>query len=82
MTEKEIKICESAQARADAFLAAELNVARNQALNLIKSGLVSLNGKPLTKPSAKLNLGDILKIKFDDLLFEKGVVFGHKKSAP
>ena len=65
MTEKEIKILEDAQARADAFLAAELNVARNQALNLIKSGLVSLNGKPLTKPSAKLNLSDVLNIKFE-----------------
>ncbi len=65
MTEKEIKILDDAQARADAFLATELNVARNQALNLIKSGSVSLNGKPLTKPSVKLNLGDVLRIKFE-----------------
>ena len=65
MTEKEIKILDDTQARADAFLAAELNVARNQALNLIKSGLVSLNGKPLNKPSAKLNLGDVLRVKFE-----------------
>ena len=65
MTEKEIKILDDTQARADTFLAAELNVARNQALNLIKSGLVSVNGKPLNKPSAKLNLGDVLRIKFE-----------------
>ena len=65
MTEKEIKILDGVQTRADAFLAAELNVARNQALNLIKSGLVSLNGKPLTKPSVKLNLGDVLRVKFE-----------------
>ena len=33
-------------------------------------------------PTGKWTIFTILKIKFDDLLFEKKIVFDHKKSAP
>ena len=54
-------------ARADIFLANELNVSRNQVLNLIKEGLVNLNDKPLKKASVKLTSGDKFGLKFSDV---------------
>ena len=36
----------------------------------------------LKMPAGKSTIFTILKIKLDDLLLEKKIVFGHKKSAP
>ncbi len=36
----------------------------------------------LKMPAGESTIFTILKIKLDDLLFEKKIVFAHKKSAP
>lgn len=40
------------------------------------------SGGKLKMFTSKWTIFTILRIKFDDLLFEKKIVFGHKKSAP
>ncbi|QCD52996.1 RluA family pseudouridine synthase [Campylobacter sp. RM16192] len=49
--------------RVDLFLSEELKISRNQILNLIKNGCVSLNSKPILKGSAKLSLDDVIDVK-------------------
>ncbi|QKG28935.1 RluA family pseudouridine synthase [Campylobacter sp. RM16187] len=49
--------------RVDLFLSEELKISRNQILNLIKNGCVSLNSKPILKGSAKLGLDDVIDVK-------------------
>jgi RNA-binding protein YlmH len=44
--------------RINKVLAQELDVSRNQVEKLVKDGLVSLNGKSITKTSTKVQEGD------------------------
>jgi len=44
--------------RIDKILAETLDVSRNQVEKLIKDGLVSVNGKTITKTSYKIEEGD------------------------
>ncbi|MCK5677190.1 MAG: hypothetical protein KAH72_01760, partial [Flavobacteriaceae bacterium] len=44
--------------RIDKILATELDVSRNQVEKLVKDGLVSVNGKTVTKTSFKVAEGD------------------------
>ena len=48
--------------RVDKFLAKKLNQNRNQIEQLIKKGLVSINGKPAKKGGIKLKIGDDIKV--------------------
>ena len=47
--------------RLDRALAARLDIPRNQVQSWIKDGLVSVNGRPATKPSAVLSEGDLVE---------------------
>lgn len=57
--------------RLDLFLSERLEISRNQILNLIKNGFVSLNSKPVLKGSIKLNLNDSISVKFAQVQSEK-----------
>ncbi len=48
--------------RLDQELAAKLQVSRNQVVSLIKNGIVSVNGKIVTKAGFALNLGDKISL--------------------
>ena len=61
-----------ASGRIDKILATELNVSRNQVEKLIKDGLVSVNGKTITKTSYKVAEGDEVGYTFKEA--EKRVV--------
>ncbi|WP_462190852.1 RluA family pseudouridine synthase, partial [Campylobacter concisus] len=50
--------------RLDVAVAKELQISRNQALNLIKDSLVSVNLKPVSKPSFILNENDEICVNF------------------
>lgn len=50
--------------RLDIIVANELKISRNQSTNLIKNNLVSVNLKPITKPSFKVSLNDKINIIF------------------
>ena len=50
--------------RLDKVLSKELNISRNQIEKLIKSGLVYVNKKLVTKPSFKLNVDDEIEYSF------------------
>ena len=50
--------------RLDVAVAKELQISRNQALNLIKDSLVSVNLKPVSKPSFLLNENDEICVNF------------------
>lgn len=52
--------------RIDGYLAAKLNISRNQISNLIKNGCVKLNSKPVLKSSIKLNSDDIIEVEFKE----------------
>ena len=52
--------------RIDKILAQELNVSRNQVEKLVKDGLVSVNGKTITKTSAKVHEGDEIAYEFKE----------------
>ena len=58
--------------RIDKILAQELNVSRNQVEKLVKDGLVSVNGKTVTKTSFKVAEGDEITYEFKEA--EKRVV--------
>ena len=58
--------------RIDKILASELNVSRNQVEKLIKDGLVSVNGKAISKTSFKVAEGDEITYAFKEA--EKRVV--------
>ena len=50
--------------RLDKVLSSELNISRNQIEKLIKSGLVYVNKKLITKPSFKLSVNDEIEYSF------------------
>ena len=50
--------------RLDVAVAHELQISRNQALNLIKDSLVSVNLKPISKPSFLLSENDEICVNF------------------
>ncbi len=52
--------------RIDKILAQELNVSRNQVEKLVKDGLVSVNGKTVTKTSFKVAEGDEIVYEFKE----------------
>ena len=52
------KFTTNASGRVDKILAAQLDVSRNQVEKLVKDGLVSVNGKTITKNSVKVVEGD------------------------
>jgi len=52
--------------RADKLLSTLLSVSRNQIEKLIRDGLVSVNGKVITKTSYKLVVGDTLEYNFKE----------------
>ena len=52
----------SKSVRLDQELASKLNIARNQVINLIKNGNVSVNNKTINKAGFNLNLGDKITI--------------------
>jgi len=52
--------------RIDKVLAQALNVSRNQVEKLVKDGLVSVNGKTITKNSVKVVEGDEIAYKFKE----------------
>ena len=52
--------------RIDKILAQELDVSRNQVEKLVKDGLVSVNGKTITKTSAKVHEGDEIAYEFKE----------------
>lgn len=52
--------------RLDKTLAAQLDVSRNQVEKLIKDGLVSVNGKTVTKTSFKVEEGDEIAYEFKE----------------
>lgn len=58
--------------RLDKTLTSELDVSRNQVEKLIKDGLVSVNGKSITKTSFKVAEGDEIAYEFKEA--EKRVV--------
>ncbi len=66
------KIITKTQNRLDKILASELDVSRNQVEKLIKEGLVSVNGKTITKTSFKVAEGDEIAYEFKEA--EKRVV--------
>lgn len=59
--------------RLDKVLATQLDVSRNQVEKLIKEGLVSVNGKTVTKASVKVEAGDEVAYTFKE---------AEKKEAP
>jgi 23S rRNA pseudouridine1911/1915/1917 synthase len=52
--------------RLDKVVAQQLDVSRNQVEKLIKEGLVSVNGKTVTKPSFKVAAGDAVVYMFKE----------------
>jgi len=52
--------------RIDKVLAQELDVSRNQVEKLVKDGLVSVNGKTITKNSVKVSEGDEVAYEFKE----------------
>jgi len=56
----------STNGRLDKILSQTLEVSRNQIEKLIKDGLVSVNGKTVTKPSFKVALGDEVAYTFKE----------------
>ncbi|WP_069633161.1 RluA family pseudouridine synthase [Campylobacter pinnipediorum] len=50
--------------RLDVCISNELQISRNQALNLIKDGLVKVNKKQTTKPSFKVYIDDNILVEF------------------
>jgi 23S rRNA pseudouridine1911/1915/1917 synthase len=52
--------------RIDKILATELDVSRNQVEKLVKDGLVSVNGKTITKTSFKVTEGDEVSYEFKE----------------
>lgn len=56
----------SSSNRIDKILAAELDVSRNQVEKLVKDGLVSVNGKSITKTSVKVVEGDEIGYTFKE----------------
>ena len=59
-----VKFNVSNSSRLDVAVAKELQISRNQALNLIKDSLVSVNLKPVSKPSFILNENDEICVNF------------------
>ncbi|MBD3788901.1 MAG: RluA family pseudouridine synthase [Campylobacterales bacterium] len=64
MSSKNFSAIESG--RIDKILATQLNVSRNQVEKLIKDGLVSVNGKTITKSSFKVDEGDEVVYEFKE----------------
>ncbi len=64
MSNEELRVSDSG--RIDKILAQTLDVSRNQVEKLIKEGLVSVNGKTVTKPSFKVAEGDELTYTFKE----------------
>lgn len=56
----------TASGRLDKILANQLDVSRNQIEKLIKDGLVSVNGKTITKTSFKVEEGDEIAYEFKE----------------
>jgi len=56
----------STSGRIDKILAQELDVSRNQVEKLVKDGLVSVNGKNVTKTSFKVTEGDEVSYSFKE----------------
>lgn len=52
--------------RLDILVANELKISRNQALNLIKDNLVSVNNKEISKASFKISDNDLISVKFGE----------------
>ena len=59
-----VNFVQTQSSRLDVALASELKISRNQAANLIKNALVSVNSKPALKPSMQLNQNDEICVKF------------------
>ncbi|MBR8463031.1 RluA family pseudouridine synthase [Campylobacter sp. faydin G-24] len=59
--------------RLDVALSLKLQISRNQATNLIKSNLVSVNGKIISKPSFAINLNDMVNVEFADKKEQKNL---------
>ncbi|MBR8462537.1 RluA family pseudouridine synthase [Campylobacter sp. faydin G-105] len=59
--------------RLDVALSLKLQISRNQATNLIKSNLVSVNGKIVSKPSFAINLNDMVNVEFADKKEQKNL---------
>jgi len=55
--------------RLDKYLNEKLDFSRNQLSNLIKNGLVKVNGKTITKPSFKVNEND--NVEYETKTFEE-----------
>lgn len=67
ITKKGINLVEFttiSEQRLDLTISNELKISRNQALNLIKDGLVSVNSKVVLKPSFKIYKDDKIAVKF------------------
>jgi 23S rRNA pseudouridine1911/1915/1917 synthase len=64
MSSEQLKVLESG--RIDKILAQALDVSRNQVEKLVKDGLVSLNGKTITKNSVKVVPGDEIAYEFKE----------------
>jgi len=64
MSSEQLKVLESG--RIDKILAQALDVSRNQVEKLVKDGLVSLNGKTITKNSVKVAPGDEIAYEFKE----------------
>jgi len=60
------KFAPTTSGRLDKILTAELDVSRNQVEKLIKDGLVSVNGKTITKTSVKVAEGDEVSYAFKE----------------
>lgn len=56
--------------RIDSYLSLKLKISRNQISNLIKNECVKLNLKPVLKGSVKLNLDDVIEVKFKEAVSE------------
>ena len=62
-----MKITADKNERVDKFLSRKLNIARNQIEQLIKKGLVKINGKTIKKGGIKLNKGDNIEYKTPEI---------------
>ncbi len=62
-----MKITADKNERVDKFLSRKLNIARNQIEQLIKKGLVKINGKTIKKGGIKLNEGDNIEYKTPEI---------------
>ncbi|MCK4440952.1 MAG: RluA family pseudouridine synthase, partial [Sulfurovaceae bacterium] len=60
--------------RLDKIITKQINQSRNQVEQLIKEGLVSLNGKVVTKTGYKLSIGDEIKYSFREPIAKEKVL--------